>query len=377
MSAMHPETIPFVDLVGQYRRHKEAIDRAIQTTIENASFIGGPALGRFEEAFARFCGAKHTVGVANGTDALYLILRTLGIGAGDEVIIPVNTFIATAEAVSMTGAKPVLVDVDDRTHLIDPALVERAITPRTKAMIPVHLFGQLAPMAKLSAIAAAHRIEIVEDAAQAHGAEENGQRAGTFGRAAGFSFYPGKNLGAYGDAGAAVTSDQALADKLRKLANHGRAEKFGHDMVGVNSRLDGLQAAILEAKLPHLETWTRERQAAAKRYDDMLRDLPSVRRPEARDPRAHVFHLYVVRVRDRDGLKARFAEKNIQCGIHYPQPLHLLPAYAHLGHDKGAFPVAEKMAGEIISLPMFPEITVEQQHRVVSAIREHVGQGGR
>lgn len=377
MSNMHPETIPFVDLVGQYRRYKDELDAAIKNTIENASFIGGPANGRFEEAFAKYCGVKHCVGVANGTDALYLILRAFGIGKGDEVILPVNTFIATAEAVTMAGARPVFADVDDKTALIDPQSLEAAITEKTKVLMPVHLYGQLADMRAISAIAAKKNLIVIEDSAQAHGAEMDGKRAGSFGRATGFSFYPGKNLGAYGDAGALVTNDTALADKARRTANHGRAEKFGHEFPGVNSRLDGLQAAILEVKLKYLDTWISERRRAAKRYDELLKDIPGVVLPVSREEKAHVYHLYVVRVKDRDGLKKHFGERNIQCGIHYPTPLHLLPAYADLGYKEGRFPVAEKMAPEIISLPMSPEITEEQQHRVAQAIKEFVSRGGR
>jgi dTDP-4-amino-4,6-dideoxygalactose transaminase len=370
---MHPETVPFVDLVGQYRRYQEEIDAAIRATIESAAFIGSPANTRFEEAFARYCGAKYCVGVANGTDALYLILRAMGVGRGDEVILPVNTFIATAEAVTMAGAKVVLADVDERTSLIDPAAIEAAITSSTKVIMPVHLYGQLADMTAIGAIAAKRGLAVVEDSAQAHGAELDGKRAGSFGVATGFSFYPGKNLGAYGDAGAIVTSDAALADKTRRTANHGRAEKFGHEFPGVNSRLDGIQAAILEVKLKHLDTWIMERRRAARRYDELLRDVPGVILPGVRDERAHVFHLYVVRVKDRDGLKKHFAERNIQSGIHYPTPLHLLPAYADLGYRAGSFPVAEKIGPEIISLPLSPEITEEQQRRVVTAMREFLG----
>lgn len=371
MTATQGDIIPFVDLQAQYRRYQGEIDAAIRSVIENAAFIGGPALLRFEAAFARYCGAKHTIGVANGTDALYLTLRALGVGAGDEVVVPANSFIATAEAVSQAGAKVLFVDVQERDHLIDPAAFAAAITPRTRAVMPVHLFGQLVPMQPILATAEKHGLLVLEDAAQAHGAEENGRRAGTFGRATGFSFYPGKNLGAYGDAGAVVTDDTALADKIRRLANHGRAEKFGHDMVGVNSRLDGLQAAVLEVKLRHLEAWTEERRAAARRYTEMLADVPGVKTPHVRSERGHVFHLYVIRVADRDGLKAHLAERNIQSGIHYPHPLHLTPAYAHLGYKKGSLPVAEKLAEEILSLPMSPEITEEQQRRVVGAIREY------
>lgn len=376
MSTTHPETVPFVDLVGQYHRYKAELDRAIAGVLENAAFIGGPALGRFEEAFSRYCGAKHTIGCGNGTDALFLILRALGIGAGDEVIVPANTFIATAEAVSLTGAKVVFADVDERYSLIDPAAVEAAITPRTRALIPVHLYGQLADLRRLTAIGERHNLVVIEDSAQAHGAEEDGRRAGSVGRASGFSFYPGKNLGAYGDGGAVVTSDSQLADKVRRIANHGRADKFGHELVGVNSRLDGLQAAILEVKLRHLDTWNTERRRHAALYTELLASVPGVKTPEVKSALAHVFHLYVIRVQDREGLKRHLAERNIQSGIHYPEPLHLLGAYAHLGYGRGAFPVAERACSEILSLPMSPELTAEQQHRVVEAIREFQTQRG-
>ncbi len=372
MTASRPETIPFVDLAGQYRRHQAELDAAIQAVLESAAFIGGPALGRFEKAFAEMCGVEHCVGCGNGTDAIYLTLRALGVGAGDEVIAPVNTFIATTEAISMTGARPVFVDVDERHALIDPALVERAITPRTKAIVPVHLYGQLADMDAIGTLAKQHQLAVVEDSAQAHAATWKGRRAGAFGHAACFSFYPGKNLGAYGDAGAVVTGDAGLAETIRKIANHGRADKFGHEVEGVNSRLDGLQAAILEVKLRHLETWTAERRSAAKRYTEMLTGVAGVILPAVREEGAHVFHLYVIRVKDRDGLRKRLTDRNIQSGIHYPTPLHLLKAYAHLGHAKGAFPVAEKLAEEIVSLPIFPEITEAQQARVVAVVKEHV-----
>jgi dTDP-4-amino-4,6-dideoxygalactose transaminase len=363
--------IPFVDLVAQYHRHQEELDRAVREVISSSAFIGGPALGRFEKAFAEMCGVQHCVGCGNGTDAIYLALRGLGIGAGDEVICPVNTFIATSEAITQSGAKPVFVDVDERMALIDPARIESAITPRTKAIMPVHLYGQLADVDAISAIAKKHGLLMLEDSAQAHAAAWQGKRAGSFGRAATFSFYPGKNLGAYGDAGAVVTDDAALAEKVRKLANHGRADKFGHEMEGVNSRLDGLQAAILEVKLRHLETWTAERREAAKRYTEMLAGTAGVILPAVRHEGGHVFHLYVIRVKDRDGLRKRMTERDIQSGIHYPTPLHLLKAYEHHGLKKGGFPIAEKLAEEIVSLPIFPEITEAQQARVVEVVKEH------
>lgn len=367
------ETVPFVDLKGQFDRYEEELLAAIRDTLASTAFIGGPALRRFEAGFAELCGTKHCVGVGNGTDAIYLALRALGVGHGDEVITAVNTFIATAEAISMTGAKPVFVDVHDDTALMNLELAEAAITDRTKAIVPVHLYGQLVPMAEVTALARKHGLLVVEDAAQAHAAIEDGVRAGAAGDAGCFSFYPGKNLGAYGDAGGVVTHDEALASKLRMIANHGRADKFGHVMEGVNSRLDGLQAAILEVKLKHLETWTAERRAAAKRYDELLAGLPQVDLPTVRKEGAHVFHLYVVRLKARDGLREALGAANIQSGIHYPVPLHLLKAYEHLGYGEGSFPVAERMAKEICSLPISPEITEAQQTRVADVVRAFVG----
>ncbi len=369
MTQTEPTPVPLVDLVAQYHRYRGELDAAIREVLETGAFIGGPALKTFEADFAAWCGAPHAVGVGNGTDALYLILRALGVGPGDEVIVPANTFIATAEAAGLTGATPVFVDVDEASQLVDPAAVEAAITERTRAVMAVHLFGQLAPMARLAAICEARGLHLIEDSAQAHGARLGDRRAGALGVAAGFSFYPGKNLGAYGDGGAVTTADAELADRIRRLANHGRADKFGHEVEGVNSRLDGLQAAILGAKLRHLDTATAERQAAARRYDALLEGVPGVRRPTVLDPDGHVFHLYVIRVPDRDGLLAHLKADGIGAGIHYPQPLHLLGAYAHLGQTEGSLPVAERLAREILSLPMFPELTEAQQRRVVDSVR--------
>ncbi len=367
------DTIPFVDLVGQYHRYKQELDDAIRATLESAAYIGGPALGRFEKAFAEMCGVKHAIGVANGTDAIELALRGLGVKAGDEVIVPANTFIATAEGVVHAGAKPVFVDVDERTAHLRLDLAEKAITAKTKAIIPVHLYGQLVEMSPLLALAKQRNLFVIEDAAQAHAAIENGKRAGAAGHAGCFSFYPGKNLGAYGDAGAIVTNDDRLADFMRRFANHGRADKFGHDLIGRNSRLDGMQAAILDVKLRHLETWTRERREAAKRYDRLLASIPGITLPVVRNEGAHVFHLYVIRVNeDRDALRKHLDAKNIQSGIHYPHPLHLLPAFAHLDHREGDFPVSERLAKEIVSLPMSPELSEEQQQRVADAVREYM-----
>ncbi len=374
MNANAESTVPFVDLVGQFHRYEDELMTAIRGVLESASFIGGAPVKDFEAAWAAYCGTKNAVGCGNGTDAIYLALRALGVGPGDEVITAVNTFIATSEAITMTGAKPVFVDVDDATALIDATKIEAAITERTKAIIPVHLYGQLVDMEPVLAIAKAHGLKVVEDTAQAHGAIDHGKRAGTFGDAATFSFYPGKNLGAYGDGGAVITDDDALAEHIRKIANHGRSTKFGHEIEGVNSRLDGLQAAILGVKVKHLDTWIDERRAAAQRYDKLLSELgDAIVLPHVRHATSHVFHLYVCRVQDRDGLRKHLGERNIQSGIHYPVPLHLLPAYSHLGQGEGTFPVAEKMAKEIVSLPISPEITEEQQVRVAKAVAEFVG----
>lgn len=373
MTANTNDTVPFVDLVGQFRRYEKELMGAVRDVLENAAFIGGKHVKDFEAAWAEYCGSPHAIGCGNGTDAIYLALRGLGIGPGDEVITAVNTFIATSEAITMAGAKPVFVDVDEATALIDVDKIEAAITERTKAIIPVHLYGQLVPMKALMAIAEKHGLKVVEDSAQAHGAIEDGKRAGTFGDAATFSFYPGKNLGAYGDGGAVITANDGLATVVRKIANHGRADKFGHEIEGVNSRLDGIQAAILGVKVKYLDTWIDERRAAAKRYDALLGELDQLVLPHVRHETSHVFHLYVIRTKDRDGLREHLNERNVQSGIHYPIPLHLLPAYAHLAQGKGSFPVAEKLAEEILSLPISPEITEAQQVRVATAVSEFLG----
>lgn len=362
------DKIPLVDLVGQYHRYKDELDAAMRAVVETGAFIGGRVVADFEAAFAEFCGVSHAVGVGNGTDALYLILRALGLGVGDEVIVPVNTFIATAEAVTMTGAKPVFVDVREDTALIDPDLLSAVITDRTKAIMPVHLYGQLVPMDPIVEIAAKHDLFVVEDAAQAHGAVRDGQRAGAFGVAAGFSFYPGKNLGAYGDAGGVVTNDAQLADLVRRTANHGRSQKYGHEMEGVNSRLDGLQAAVLQVKLRHLDTASEERRAAAERYDALLSSVDGLCTPTVLERSGHVFHLYVVRTDARDELREGLVAANIQCGVHYPIPLHRQPAYAHLELGEGSFPVAERLAQQSLSLPMSPELTEAQQARVAAVV---------
>jgi dTDP-4-amino-4,6-dideoxygalactose transaminase len=365
--------IPLVDLKAAHRQVADEVQRGFAAVMENTSFIGGKQVAEFEQQYSAFTGVPHTVGVANGTDALELCLRALGIGAGDEVILPANTFIATALAVQRAGAKPVLVDCDPEYQLIDPAQVAAKVGPRTKALMPVHLFGQCAQMEPLVELARLKNLHLIEDAAQAQGAKRHGKDAGNFGAMAGTSFYPGKNLGAYGDAGAVVTPSAELAKKVRALRNYGSEVKYFHPETGFNSRLDTLQAVVLSAKLKHLAKWNEQRRAAAKRYDELLARLPAVTRPKTLPGNEHVWHLYVVRVANRDAVLSKLAAAGVGAGVHYPVPIHLQGAFAHLGHKKGDFPVAEKTAEEILSLPMFPELTPAQQDEVVGALEKAIG----
>lgn len=360
--------IPLVDLQAQYADIRDEIDEAIRRVIESASFILGPEVDAFEEAFADFCGADHCVGVASGTSALELALRAYDVGPGDEVITAAHTFIATAEAISAVGATPVFVDIDETAYTIDPAAFADAITARTRAVIPVHIYGHPADMTSILEIARPHVITVIEDAAQAHGATWDGERAGALGDAACYSFYPGKNLGAYGDAGAVVTNDAAMAAQVRSLRNHGRRSKYVHDQIGFGLRIDALQAAILGAKLPHLEEWVAARNRIARRYDAGLADtelmLPAV------SPRAlHAWHLYVIRTPLRDAALDALLAHGVGAGVHYPVPLHLQPAYADLGYAPGSLPVTEDVARTCLSLPMYPEMTDDQIHRVVECLR--------
>ncbi|MCG7288112.1 DegT/DnrJ/EryC1/StrS family aminotransferase [Cellulomonas sp. ACRRI] len=364
--------IPLVDLAAQQAEVHAEVRAGLDEVFATTAFVGGPAVGRFEAAYAAAVGARHCVGVANGTDALELALRAVGVGTGGEVVLPVNTFVATAEAVSRIGAVPVLVDVDPVHLLVDPAAVRAAVGPRTAALVPVHLFGQVAPVEELLKTAADAGVPLVEDAAQAQGARRHGRPAGTLGIAAGTSFYPGKNLGAAGDAGAVTTDDAAVAHRVRALAAHGSTRKYRHDVVGMNSRLDTVQAVVLEAKLRRLAGWNARRRAAAARYADLLRDLPAVRPPVADPANEDVWHLYVVQVPDRDRVLAALHEAGVGAGVHYPVPLHLTGAYRHLGLGPGAFPVAEAAAGRILSLPMHPHLTAAQQERVVEVLRRAV-----
>lgn len=362
-------TVPFVDLKAQYESIRDEIGRAIAETLETTRFIGGQKLESFESNFGEYVGARFGVGTSSGTTALHLALEALEIGAGDEVITACNTFIATTAAISHSGATPVLVDVLPETLNIDPEKVEDAITPRTKAIMPVHLYGQSADMDALRDIGARHNIRIVADAAQAHGAEFKGSREAVLGVVSCYSFYPGKNLGAYGDAGMAVTDDENLASRMRMLADHGRNGKYHHTKEGFNYRLDALQASILDVKLGHLDAWTELRRSRAKRYDEAFLSAPVRPVHEAADCR-HVYHLYVVQTPEREKLLKGLEAKGIACGIHYPVPLHLQEAYSHLGMKQGDFPVTENAAREIISLPMYPELTDEMVDQVAAAVKE-------
>ena len=358
--------IPLVDLAAQQAEIADEVMTGLAEVFATTAFIGGKPVGEFELAYAEATNVAHCVGVANGTDALELALRAVGVTADGEVIVPANTFIATAEAVSRIGAVPVLVDVDPEHLLIDPERVADAITSKTQAIVPVHLFGQVAPVERVLEVAG--RIPVVEDAAQSQGATRSGRFAGGLSAAAGTSFYPGKNLGAAGDAGAVTTQDTDVAARVRLIANHGSARKYDHEVVGMNSRLDTVQAVVLNAKLRRLAGWNERRRQAASRYSALLAEVDGVRTPRSAEGNVDAWHLYVVRVRERDAVLRRLNEVGIGAGIHYPHPLHLTRAYAFLGLVAGSFRVAEQAAGEILSLPLFPHITASQQAQVVEAL---------
>lgn len=360
--------IPLVDLRAQHEQIAEEVAQGWAEVLKATAFVGGPQVAAFEAEFAAYTGVAHCVGMANGTDAIELALRALGVGPGDECVLPANTFIATAEAVARTGATPVLVDCDQDTALIDIELLDAAVGPRTAAVLPVHLYGQAAPVELIRPIAARVGAAVVEDAAQAQGARRNGVAAGGLGDVAATSFYPGKNLGAYGDAGAVLTGDAKLAAAVRLLGAHGSPSKYEHPVLGFNSRLDTLQAVVLSAKLRRLDGWNAARRAAAARYESMLAQLPMVRRPVVLDGNEPVWHLYVVRVPERDRVLRELHAAGIGAGIHYPAPVHLTGAFACLGHGPGSFPVAERAAGELLSLPLYPELTPAQQERVIEVL---------
>jgi len=350
-------SIPFVDLKAQYESIKAEVDGAIASVINQTSFIGGEIVNQFESDFASYIGTNHCIGVANGTDAIEIALKALGIGEGDEVLVPAITWVATAGAVKNVGAEPVFIDVLEKERTIDPSLVEEKVTSKTKAIIPVHLYGLPARMEEIIEVAKKHDLKIIEDCAQAHGAEVHGRRVGTIGDIATFSFYPGKNLGAYGDAGAVVTSDKKLAEISRMLSNHGQLQKHHHKIIGRNSRLDSMQAAILSAKLPYLEKWISARIQVSKWYDERL---TSVQKPIIPENFRHVFHLYVIQSQKRDLLMNKLKDVNIGCAIHYPTALPHMECFQYLGYKNGDFPVAEKLSNEILSLPIFPEMAEEE-----------------
>ena len=365
-------TVPFVDLASQQAEVDAEVRRGLDEVFATTAFIGGPHVTEFERRYAAFCGVAHCVGVANGTDALELVLRALDVPAGGEVVLPANSFIATAEAVARMGGSPVLVDVDDEHLLMDPDLVASAVTARTAAVVPVHLFGQMAPVEQVLARRGTAGWALVEDAAQSQGATRDGATSGSVGLAAATSFYPGKNLGAAGDAGAVTTGDAALARAVRTIAAHGSATKYVHERLGLNSRLDTVQAVVLLAKLKRLHVWNEARRAAARRYEIMLSDVDGVRLPTVMPGNEHVWHIYGVRVARRDEVMRAVQEAGIGVGIHYPQPIHLTPAFDDLELGPGSFPVAERAATELLSLPMFPHITVAQQEAVVAALRSAI-----
>lgn len=375
MGTLTQVQVPFLDLKAQYASLKDEMRARLDEVLASTQFAGGPWVQRFEEEFARFVGAPFAVGVGSGTAALELALQALGIVPGDEVIVPANSFFATAEAVSRVGARPVFADVREATFHLDVASAERVLTTRTKAIIPVHLFGRAMDLSEVEKFALKHHLEIVEDAAQAHGAGRNGQRVGGSGRLCCFSFYPGKNLGAYGEAGAVTTGDRRLADTLRMLRDHGSPSKYRHALIGANERMDGIQGAVLSVKLAHLQDWNRARVRHAKQYAQALQGS-AILPPEIPPDGEHNFHLFVVRTPRREALKTFLNERGIAAGIHYPVPLHLTEAYQSQGHPgKGALPVCEKFAEEILSLPMYAELSDSQIQYVIQALREFAAQG--
>lgn len=362
--------VPFVDLKTQYASLKPEMLAAVGYIMETSQFILGKAVEEFEKNFAAAHDTKHCIGVGTGTDALHVVLWALNVGPGDEVITVPHTFIATAEAISLTGATPVFVDIDPVTYTMDPALLDKAITPKTKAIIPVHLYGQAADMDAIMAVASRHGIPVVEDACQAHLATFGGKYVGQFGVAAAFSFYPGKNLGAYGEGGGVTTNDDGLARTIRILRDHGSEKKYHHAVWGHNYRLDGIQGAVLGVKLPRLEAWTEARRSHAHQYTAGLEGCGDLVVPKEDKRARHVYHLYVIQTANRESLQTFLGSRDIATGLHYPVPLHLQPAYASLGYRKGDFPVTEQVASRGLSLPMFPELTQEQIDHVITSVRE-------
>jgi dTDP-4-amino-4,6-dideoxygalactose transaminase len=373
--------VPFLDLKAQYSQIQDEVLPMISEAMQNAAFVGGPQVSGFEEEFARFCESKYCVGVNSGTDALRFALMAAGIGPGDDVITVPNTFIATTEAVSQVGAKPVFVDIRPDTCNMDPDKLEdylkkrftpqaSSLKPQPKAVIPVHLYGQPADMDSILKVAQKHNLVVIEDACQAHGALYKGKKAGPLGIAGCFSFYPGKNLGAYGEGGAVVTNDEEIAGRIRMIRDHGQAKKYYHDMEGYNGRLDAIQAGVLRIKLKRLDAWNWARRNNAAYYNELLAGIPGVTMPVEADFARSVYHLYVIQIADRDGLQKFLGEKGVATGLHYPLPLHMQRAYEHLGYREGDFPVTEEVSRNLLSLPMFPELTSAQIEYVVDCIKE-------
>lgn len=364
--------IPFLDLKSQYKSIRTDVNSAIQNVLDNTAFAGGPYVKSFEDNFAAYCGTVFGIGVSSGTAALWLALKAIGVGVGDEVITVPNTFIATTEAISLTGAKPVFVDVDERTYNMDPFKVQLAITSRTKAIIPVHLFGQMVDMDPIMELAKARKLLVIEDASQAHGAKYKGKRAGSIGHIGCFSLYPGKNLGAYGEAGVIVTNNAFYAEKMRMFRDHGQPKKYYHSLEGWNARMDGIQGAVLDVKLRLLEEWNNKRREKAKLYFKYLKNLPGIVLPKIGEFNEHVFHVFAIRIENRDALMSFLQEKGIGCGIHYPIPLHLQEAYESMAHKIGDFPIAEETASQYVSLPIYPELTEIQIEYVTNVIKEFI-----
>ena len=369
MSTTRAATVPFLDLGAIHGSLKQEILEAIAEIVDSGAFINGPQVNSFEAAFAGYCGLSACAGLASGLDALRLALQALEIGAGDEVLVPANTFIASFEAITQAGARPVPVDASEDDYNLDPEALSEAISRRTRAVMPVHLYGQMADMATIAAIAGANDLAIVEDACQAHGASRTGIRPGATGPAA-FSFYPGKNLGAFGDAGALVSSDEGLIERVKMLREHGQRQKYRHEAIGYTARLDTIQAAVLLRKLPHLDGWNEARRSIAALYEDALLGVGDLRLPPVPEGSEPVWHLYVVRTEARDELAGFLRERGIATGLHYPEPPHLSAAYRALGYKRGDFPIAERLADEVLSLPIFPGMTEGQSLRVVEQISE-------
>jgi dTDP-4-amino-4,6-dideoxygalactose transaminase len=375
--------VPFLDLKAQHEAVGVEISNKMQQVVDSTAFSSGPFVAQFEEEFSSYCGCRYAVGVGSGTEALWLALLARGIGPGDEVITVPNTFIATAEAISFCGAKPVFVDIDEKTYNMSPEKLKEYLdkrftdhasrsTRRPRAVVPVHLFGQIADMDPILELAGEYNLSVIEDACQAHGAEYKGRKAGSIGDVGCFSFYPGKNLGAYGEAGAVVTNDRELSRRIRMLVDHGQPKKYHHTRIGWNARMDGLQGAVLSVKLKYLSRWNEMRRERARVYNSLFAGLDGLLPPQEADHAKHIYHIYAVRTPDRDALMTFLAEKGIQCGIHYPVPVHLQAAYRSLGLVKGTFPVAEKCSEEFVSLPIYPELTKTQIEYVVDNIKRFV-----